>query len=111
MENTMSSPDIDALFDFPCDFPIKVMGATHPEFRDAVVTVIREFDDEFDIERIEVRPSSGGKYTGLTITVRAQSRAHLDDIYRALTGPDGQSGALSLSSGAAGRGGGMGASQ
>jgi putative lipoic acid-binding regulatory protein len=86
MENTMSSPDIDALFDFPCDFPIKVMGATHPEFRDAVVTVIREFDDQFDIERIEVRPSSGGKYTGLTITVRARSRAHLDDIYRALTG-------------------------
>jgi len=26
------------------------MGATHPEFRDAVVTVIREFDDQFDIE-------------------------------------------------------------
>ncbi|CAH2796785.1 MAG: Proposed lipoate regulatory protein YbeD [uncultured Caballeronia sp.] len=83
----MSSPDIDALFDFPCDFPIKVMGATHPEFRDTVVTVIREFDDQFDIERIETRPSSGGKYTGLTVTVRAQSRAaHLDDIYRALTG-------------------------
>ena len=64
----MSSPDIDALFDFPCDFPIKVMGATHPEFRDAVVTVIREFDDQFDIERIETRPSSGGKYTGLSDT-------------------------------------------
>jgi uncharacterized protein len=85
MEKAMSSPEIDALFDFPCDFPIKVMGATHPDFHNAVVTVIREFDGEFDVTRIETRPSSGGKYTGLTVTVRAQNRAHLDDIYRALT--------------------------
>ena len=82
----MSSPEIDALFNFPCDFPIKVMGASHPDFHDAVVTVVREFDDQFDPTQVEIRPSSGGKYTGLTVTVRAQSRAHLDDIYRALTG-------------------------
>jgi len=80
------TPDADALFNFPCDFPIKVMGKTHPEFQDTIVTVIRQFDGEFDVTRIETRPSSGGNYTGLTVTVRAQSRAHLDDIYRALTG-------------------------
>jgi len=76
----------DELFNFPCDFPIKVMGKSHPEFQEAIVTVIREFDGEFDAARVEVRPSSGGNYTGLTCTVRAQNRAHLDDIYRALTG-------------------------
>ena len=83
----MSSPDIDALFDFPCDFPIKVMGKTHPEFHDAD----RHRDPRIR-RRIRRRRASkcgrrrGGNYTGLTITVRAQSRAHLDDIYRALTG-------------------------
>jgi uncharacterized protein len=86
-ETPKSTPTTaDDLFDFPCDFPIKVMGKAHPEFHDAIVTVIREYDGEFDVTRIETRPSSGGNYTGLTITVRAQSRAHLDDIYRALTG-------------------------
>jgi putative lipoic acid-binding regulatory protein len=25
-------PDNDSLFEFPCDFPIKVMGKSHPEF-------------------------------------------------------------------------------
>jgi len=79
------SADIDALFDFPCDFPIKVMGRAHPEFAATIALVIREFDAEFDQARIELRPSSGGNYTGLTCTVRATSRAHLDDIYRALT--------------------------
>ena len=76
----------ESLIDFPCDFPIKVMGKSHPEFQDTIVTVIREFDGEFDVTRVETRPSSGGNYTGLTCTVRAQNRAHLDDIYRALTG-------------------------
>ena len=31
--------------------------------------------------RIEERPSSGGKYLGLTITVRAESKAQLDAVY------------------------------
>jgi uncharacterized protein len=79
-------PDNDSLFEFPCDFPIKVMGKSHPEFADTIVTVVRQFDEAVDASRVETRPSSGGNYTGLTVTVRATSRAHLDDIYRALTG-------------------------
>ena len=78
--------DNDSLFEFPCDFPIKVMGKSHPEFVDTIVTVVRQFDTGVDPSRVEMRPSSGGNYTGLTVTVRATSRAHLDDIYRALTG-------------------------
>ncbi|MGF6530992.1 MULTISPECIES: DUF493 family protein [Paraburkholderia] len=79
-------PDNDSLFEFPCDFPIKVMGKSHPEFAETIVTVVKQFDSEVDPSRVEMRPSSGGNYTGLTVTVRATSRAHLDDIYRALTG-------------------------
>lgn len=38
----------DELFDFPCDFPIKVMGKTHPEFHDTIVDVLKAFDKDFD---------------------------------------------------------------
>jgi putative lipoic acid-binding regulatory protein len=76
----------ESLLEFPCDFPIKVMGKAHPEFQETIVTVIRSFDSGFDANSVETRPSSGGNYVGLTVTVRATSRAHLDDIYRALTG-------------------------
>jgi len=81
----MSSAN-DSLFEFPCDFPIKIMGKTHPEFAETIVSVVQQFDSEVDGTRIETRPSSGGNYTGLTVTVRATSREQLDDIYRALTG-------------------------
>ncbi|APR37358.1 DUF493 family protein [Paraburkholderia sp. SOS3] len=80
------SAEKESLIDFPCDFPIKVMGKSHPEFATTIAAVIVQFDSSFDAARIETRPSSGGNYMGLTVTVRAQNREHLDDIYRALTG-------------------------
>ena len=80
------SPVNESLFEFPCDFPIKVMGKAHPDFTDTIVSVVRQFDASFDATRVEIRPSSGGNYTGLTVTVRAHSRDQLDEIYRALTG-------------------------
>jgi len=48
--------------------------------------VVALFFKKIDASRVETRPSSGGNYTGLTVTVRAISRTQLDDIYRALTG-------------------------
>lgn len=80
------SPVNESLIEFPCDFPIKVMGKSHPDFTETIVSVVLKFDPTFDAARIETRPSSGGNYIGLTVTVRALNREHLDDIYRALTG-------------------------
>ena len=76
----------ESLIVYPCDFPIKVMGLAQDGFREAIVRVVREFDPGFDPDSVEVRPSSGGKYLGLTLTVRVHSRAQLDDLYRALHG-------------------------
>ena len=54
--------------------------------------------------RVERRPSSGGKYLGLTVTVTATSREQLDELYRTLShAPDGQGGAVSARAGAAPR--------
>lgn len=74
-----------SLIEFPCDFPIKVMGHAQDGFAQAIVELLREFDAQFDAATVEMRPSSTGKYLGLTVTVRTHSQAHLDDIYRKLT--------------------------
>ena len=74
------------LIEFPCNFPIKVMGAKSDEFVTIMAAVVREHDPEFDHLSIEIRESSGGKYLGLTLSVTATSQEHLDNIYRALTG-------------------------
>ena len=75
----------ETLIEFPCDFPIKVMGETHDDFATSIVDVIRSHVAEFDASRVEMRASSGGKYISLTCTVYVTSKQQLDDIYRALT--------------------------
>jgi putative lipoic acid-binding regulatory protein len=77
--------DQGTLIDFPCDFPIKVMGEMHDNFAEIIVAEIRNQLPDFDSNRVEMRASSGGKYISLTCTVHVTSKAQLDDIYRALT--------------------------
>lgn len=76
---------LDSLIEYPVLFPIKIMGLNAEGFVTAMVAVAREFDPGFDASRMEQRESKGGKYLGLTITITATSRTHLDDLYRTLT--------------------------
>lgn len=81
-------PDIppeQSLIEYPSQFPIKVMGAHVEGFVEAIAHVALQFDPGFDAATIERRPSKGGNYLGLTITVTATSREQLDEIYRTLT--------------------------
>lgn len=82
----MPSPDAKSLIDFPCRFPIKVMGAHHPEFVTTIADVARRFEPDFDADSIRITPSKAGNYLGLTLQVWVTSQAQLDDLYRALTG-------------------------
>lgn len=81
-------PDIppeQSLIAYPSAFPIKVMGAHVEGFEAAIVAVAQRFDPEFDPASVERRPSAGGNYLGLTITITATSREQLDELYRTLS--------------------------
>ena len=81
----MYIPPEQSLIEYPSAFPIKVMGPHAEGFVEAIVEVARRFDPEFDAETVETRPSKGGNYLGITITVTATSRVQLDELYRTLT--------------------------
>lgn len=70
--------------EFPCAFPIKVMGRTQPGFAQQVVEVVQKHAPDYDASTLEMRASKAGNYLSLTATINAQSRAQLDDLYRAL---------------------------
>jgi putative lipoic acid-binding regulatory protein len=79
------TPPEQSLIEYPSAFPIKVMGAHVEGFTEAVVAVARQFDPTFDASTVESRPSKGGNYLGLTITIIATSRDQLDELYRTLS--------------------------
>ncbi len=78
-------PHKESLIEYPCDFPIKVMGARVDGFAEAMAQVAQQFDPSFNPATIEMRPSKAGNYLSVTLTIRATSREQLDNMYRALT--------------------------
>ena len=75
----------DTLLEFPCDFPIKIMGKASDEFRSLALGIVAQHFGEIQPERVEERPSKGGRYLSITCTVRAESKAQIDACYTDLT--------------------------
>jgi putative lipoic acid-binding regulatory protein len=85
MSASTPDPRRDSLIEYPCLFPIKVMGLKTEGFVHAITQVAEQHDPRFDASTIELRPSSSGKYLGVTLQVNATSREQLDNLYQALT--------------------------
>ncbi|NWG40084.1 MAG: DUF493 family protein [Hydrogenophilaceae bacterium] len=75
----------DSLLEFPCDFPIKIMGAARDDFAHAIVTVVKTHAPDFDAASIDIRASGKGNYLAVTCTIKATSREQLDNLYRDLS--------------------------
>jgi putative lipoic acid-binding regulatory protein len=78
-------PRAESLIEYPCKFPIKVMGTKVDGLVHAITSITQQFDPAFDASSIELRESKGGKYLGVTVTVNATSREQLDELYRTLS--------------------------
>lgn len=79
------SDNEETLLEFPCDFPIKIMGKAEPGFEAMVVALVSRHTDEIMETAINSRLSKGGKWVSVTITLRAESKAQLDAIYQDLS--------------------------
>ncbi len=78
----------ESALNFPCDFPIKIMGKANTRLREAVVKVLAEHAPEFDARNLTLNTSKAGNYHALTAVIYAKSKAQLDAIYQALTDHD-----------------------
>ena len=75
----------ESLIDFPCDFPVKVMGAAIPEFHTCIESIAKKHDSDFCLEEISQNNSKTGKYVSLTLNIHAKDKAQLDALYQELT--------------------------
>ncbi len=75
--------DSKELFEFPCEFPIKVMGVTSPNFEAIIVEIVQRHIGS--LNTVKSRHSKEGKYIAVTINFTAQSRPQLDALYMELT--------------------------
>lgn len=77
--------DQDKLFQFPCEFPIKIMGRTQADFQDQVIAILNNHVSHIPDHAISSKPSRKGNYISVTVTITATDREQLDNIYRELS--------------------------
>lgn len=74
-----------SLIEYPCDFPIKIMGKAQQDFTQATLAIVKYHAPDFDVTTTAVKASKNGTYLSLTCTIRATSRTQLDTLYQALS--------------------------
>jgi putative lipoic acid-binding regulatory protein len=52
----------DTLLEFPCDFPVKIMGMQRDDFAPSMVEIVLRHAPDFAAESVEMRASATGKY-------------------------------------------------
>lgn len=86
MNATMSQPEEpQSLLNFPCVFPIKIMGRREDGFAQEVSEVVLRHAPDFHPGTLEMRASKNGRYLSLTVNLNARSREQLDALYSELT--------------------------
>lgn len=70
--------------EFPCEYPIKVLGRSSDDFRGIVLEVFERHAPGFDQAAITVRDSSKGTFTALTVTITATGPDQLEALHRDL---------------------------
>ncbi|MFT5888119.1 MAG: putative lipoic acid-binding regulatory protein [Zhongshania sp.] len=67
--------------EFPCDYPIKVIGTAGVGLRERVVEIMRIHAGDIDETIITERVSSEGRFQSLTVTIIATGEPQLKDIF------------------------------
>jgi len=81
----MTESEPDKLLQFPCSFPIKMMGRADAAFSDTAVGLIERHVGKVAADAIQTSESRNGNFLSVTVTIDAKSREQLDNIYNDLS--------------------------
>lgn len=76
----MSQPEPPKI-EFPCRYPVKVMGVAGEAFREATVTIFERHAGSIMAADITVRASSAGNYEAMTVMITATGVEQLQAIF------------------------------
>ncbi|WP_027847765.1 HP0495 family protein [Marinospirillum minutulum] len=85
MQNPSVCPlDNPPKIEFPCEYPIKVMGPAAPDFKACILDVLVESETSFMRESVAVVDSRNGRFQSVRVTIKAQSEDHLSSLHQCL---------------------------
>lgn len=80
----MQQEEPRAKIEYPCDYPIKVMGLQEPDFATSVIAIVQRHDPELRQEFITYRPSRNGKYLSVNLVITATGAEQIAALFEDL---------------------------
>ncbi len=77
--------DQETLLQFPCYFPIKIIGKNTANFSEEIRALVHKHFPDTPDSAIVNQPSKKGNFLSLTATVYVHTKAALDALYQDLT--------------------------
>jgi len=84
----MSQQTEELVIDFPCTFPLKVMGLNTDNYPGFVLEVAKKYINGIDESCLKTRLSKNEKYIAVTLTFLAHNREQIDNVYLELNASD-----------------------
>ncbi len=78
----------ETVMEFPCEFPIKMMGKDTPEFIATARALVEKHAGPLGDEAVQTAQSRHGRFVSVTVTISAKSQEQLDSIYRDVSAHD-----------------------
>lgn len=73
------------LMEFPCSFPLKIIGKSSPSFLQEIITIIRMHYPLTQDDAISHQISEQGNYQSITAVIYALDQQTLDALYQDLS--------------------------
>jgi putative lipoic acid-binding regulatory protein len=75
----------DTALEFPCEFPIKMMGRNTPEFQLTARALVEKHAGAVSDAAVQSALSRNDRFVSITVTIVATSQQQLDNIYQDAT--------------------------
>ncbi|AIT08659.1 lipoate regulatory protein YbeD [Candidatus Francisella endociliophora] len=85
MSDKANDKQQETFFEFPCEFPIKIMANPQKETVEAILNVFEKHVPNHDKIDFKTKESKTGKYISITAIFTADSKEQLDNIYKEIS--------------------------
>jgi len=82
-QGSLSGDDAPKI-EFPCSYPIKVLGRNEADFETLVLTTMIPHTGTIDAADVTSRPSGKGTFISITVVITATGEAQLQAIFEDL---------------------------
>ena len=77
--------NLESLIDFPCEFPIKILGKDNDVFKNTVSQIMAKHHQKYSEISVKKNNSKNKNYIALTWVVNVNNQYELDNIYKDLS--------------------------